>query len=118
MNESEDSASSHLISENIYSHAVMEFQRFAGINESGMIDQSFVSLTNMIVFFSFWNFYFSLKNFSSFLGILDEETIQMMNAPRCGNKDLVGHGEEARRRRKRYALQGKVIIIIIFLISD
>nr|XP_046913387.1 matrix metalloproteinase-19-like isoform X2 [Dermatophagoides farinae] len=73
MNESEDSASSHLISENIYSHAVMEFQRFAGINESG---------------------------------ILDEETIQMMNAPRCGNKDLVGHGEEARRRRKRYALQG------------
>lgn len=41
MNESEDSASSHLISENIYSHAVMEFQRFAGINESGMIDQSF-----------------------------------------------------------------------------
>lgn len=30
----------------------------------------------------------------------------MMNAPRCGNKDMVGHGEEARRRRKRYALQG------------
>ncbi|XP_027206190.2 matrix metalloproteinase 1 isoform X2 [Dermatophagoides pteronyssinus] len=76
MNESEDSASSHLISENIYSQAIMEFQRFAGLNESG---------------------------------ILDEETIQMMNAPRCGNQDLNGHGEEARRRRrrrKRYALQG------------
>ncbi|UXI18425.1 hypothetical protein NH340_JMT04368 [Sarcoptes scabiei] len=72
MNESTD-GSLNLISENIYSQAVMEFQRFAGLNESG---------------------------------VLDEETIHMMNAPRCGNKDMIGHGEEAKRRRKRYALQG------------
>jgi len=36
---------------------------------------------------------------------LDEHTMEMMNSPRCGNKDKVGHGEDA-KRRKRYALQG------------
>ncbi len=36
---------------------------------------------------------------------MDEETIEMMNSPRCGNKDKVGHSEDA-KRRKRYALQG------------
>jgi matrix metalloproteinase-14 (membrane-inserted) len=67
-----ESAAANLISEKTYSNAVMEFQRFAGINETG---------------------------------ILDEQTIEMMNSPRCGNKDKVGHSEDA-KRRKRYALQG------------
>ncbi|KAI2810198.1 calcium ion binding [Blomia tropicalis] len=71
MNESTDAAQ-NLISENTYLFALAEFQRFAGLNETGL---------------------------------LDEDTMHMMNAPRCGNKDKVGHGEEA-RRRKRYALQG------------
>ena len=31
----------------------------------------------------------------------------MMNTPRCGNKDHNGQAEHA-RRRKRYALQGKL----------
>lgn len=47
MNESEDSASSHLISENIYSQAIMEFQRFAGLNETGL---------NMKIFLKFFHF--------------------------------------------------------------
>lgn len=34
MNESTDAAQ-NLISENIYAHAVMDFQRFAGLNETG-----------------------------------------------------------------------------------
>ncbi len=40
------------------------------------------------------------------IGTLDEQTKSMMNAPRCGNRDRVGHSEDA-RRRKRYALQGQ-----------
>ena len=54
MNESEDSASSHLISENIYSQAIMEFQRFAGLNESGLYRKNFVKISKIIfsVFFS------------------------------------------------------------------
>lgn len=36
------------------------------------------------------------------------ETVRMMNTPRCGNKDRVGHSEDA-KRRKRYALQGKIV---------
>lgn len=39
------------------------------------------------------------------LGLLDVETVHMMNTPRCGNRDRNGHPEHA-RRRKRYALQG------------
>ncbi|RWS30356.1 Matrix metalloproteinase-14-like protein [Leptotrombidium deliense] len=70
LNESMNNAK--LIPESVYENAIKDFQRFAGINETGK---------------------------------LDEETVTMMNAPRCGNKDIVGHGEEA-RRRKRYALQG------------
>lgn len=35
MNESTDAAQ-NLISENTYSHALMDFQRFAGLNETGM----------------------------------------------------------------------------------
>ena len=40
-----------------------------------------------------------------FLGILDSGTLELMNTPRCGNRDKVGHSEDA-KRRKRYALQG------------
>lgn len=40
----------------------------------------------------------------SYLGVLDQETMELMNTPRCGNRDDVG--ETAHRRRKRYALQG------------
>ena len=55
----------------------------------------------------------SLKNyiieFQSFAGLpqtgdLDEETVVMMNKPRCGVKDVVG--KSASMRKKRYALQG------------
>lgn len=94
MNETTDTAQ-NLISENIYSHAVMEFQRFAGLNETGRLRGLLVNR-------------FPLTTFG-FQGLLDEETINVMNAPRCGNKDKVGHSEEA-RRRKRYALQGSLII--------
>ena len=48
----------------------MDFQRFAGLEETGE---------------------------------MDEETEEMMAMPRCGVKDMVGHGH----RMKRYALQGK-----------
>ncbi len=41
-------------------------------------------------------------------GELDDETVELMNTPRCGVSDVVGHGSEAgsKRRKKRYALQG------------
>ena len=54
----------------------------------------------------------SLRNqileFQSFAGLpqtgeLDEETVVMMNKPRCGVKDIVGRS--ASMRKKRYALQ-------------
>ena len=38
-------------------------------------------------------------------GELDRETLELMERPRCGVKDIVGHGATA-RRRKRYVLQG------------
>ena len=38
-------------------------------------------------------------------GELDDETIELMNTPRCGVKDNVGPGDDA-KRKKRYALQG------------
>ncbi|XP_054709700.1 matrix metalloproteinase-16-like [Uloborus diversus] len=52
----------------------------------------------------------ALKDFQRFAGLnqtgeLDNETIAMMNTPRCGVKDIIGNSEYA-RRRKRYALQG------------
>ena len=37
-------------------------------------------------------------------GQLDAETMEMMKRPRCGVKDIVGHGSS---REKRYALQGR-----------
>ncbi|GFV19476.1 matrix metalloproteinase-16 [Trichonephila clavipes] len=36
--------------------------------------------------------------------VLDNDTLGMMNTPRCGVKDKIGHSSYA--RRKRYALQG------------
>ena len=36
-------------------------------------------------------------------GELDAQTVEMMGRPRCGVKDVVGHGST---REKRYALQG------------
>jgi hypothetical protein len=47
---------------------------------------------------------------------LDEETLEMMNSPRCGNKDKVGHSEDA-KRRKRYALQGYCCLYFKNLVS-
>jgi len=38
-------------------------------------------------------------------GVLDETTVEMMKTPRCGVKDIVGKGNQV-RRRKRYAIQG------------
>ncbi|XP_015790413.1 stromelysin-1 isoform X2 [Tetranychus urticae] len=67
-----ESGAANLIAIDKYQDAIKDFQRFSGINETG---------------------------------ILDEETILMMNTPRCGNKDHNGQVEHA-RRRKRYALQG------------
>lgn len=40
-------------------------------------------------------------------GTLDNDTVVMMNTPRCGVKDKIGHSNSA-RRKKRYALQGKL----------
>ncbi|XP_023326173.1 matrix metalloproteinase-24 [Eurytemora carolleeae] len=38
-------------------------------------------------------------------GVLDPVTVELMETPRCGVKDIIGHGATA-RRRKRYVLQG------------
>ncbi|XP_022253215.1 50 kDa hatching enzyme-like, partial [Limulus polyphemus] len=70
MNET-SSKSSSLIDYGSLTIAIKDFQRFAGLNETGVIDN---------------------------------ETITMMEMPRCGVKDKVGHSNSA--RRKRYALQG------------
>ena len=52
-------------------------------------------------------------------GLLDDETIRMMNVPRCGNRDK-GH-THVHRRSKRYALQGRhaaVSVILCLQIGD
>ena len=51
----------------------------------------------------------AIKDFQLFAGLnqtgeLDEETVKMMGMPRCGVRDRVGH--DAKRRKKRFALQG------------
>ncbi|XP_040581944.1 LOW QUALITY PROTEIN: stromelysin-3-like [Lepeophtheirus salmonis] len=55
----------------------------------------------------------SIRKFQGFVGVnitgeLNDETVEWMNTPRCGVKDFVGYGTDAkrRRRRKRYSLQG------------
>lgn len=40
-------------------------------------------------------------------GELDSDTLAVMNMPRCGVKDKVGFGADA--RKKRYALQGEYL---------
>lgn len=60
-----------LLSAESVEKSIMDFQAFAGLNQTGQ---------------------------------LDAVTVKMMNTPRCGVKDRVGFGSEA--RRKRYALQG------------
>eukprot|EP00090_Calanus_glacialis_P031534 TRINITY_DN5228_c0_g1_i1.p1 TRINITY_DN5228_c0_g1~~TRINITY_DN5228_c0_g1_i1.p1 ORF type:complete len:546 (-),score=123.28 TRINITY_DN5228_c0_g1_i1:69-1706(-) len=52
--------------------AVLDFQAFAGINQTGE---------------------------------LDPLTVELMETPRCGVRDIIGHGATA-RRKKRYVLQG------------
>lgn len=52
----------------------------------------------------------SIMDFQAFAGLnqtgeLDSTTAELMEAPRCGVKDIIGHGATA-RRRKRYVLQG------------
>lgn len=61
-----------LLSEEAVRSAIIEFQAFAGLNQTGD---------------------------------LDPVTKEMMNMPRCGNRDIIGHGANT-RRKKRYALQG------------
>ncbi|XP_055929701.1 matrix metalloproteinase-16-like [Argiope bruennichi] len=60
-----------LVAPDTINSAIKDFQRFAGLNQTG---------------------------------VLDNDTISMMNTPRCGVKDKIGHAAFA--RRKRYALQG------------
>ena len=50
-----------------------------------------------------------VKDFQAFAGLaqtgeLDPPTVELMRTPRCGVKDIIGHGATA--RRKRYVLQG------------
>ncbi|XP_054270072.1 matrix metalloproteinase-2 isoform X2 [Macrosteles quadrilineatus] len=66
-----NSQSEHIMSEDVLTKAIQEFQAFAGINITGDLDQ---------------------------------ETLQLMNTPRCGVKDKIGFGTSS--RSKRYALQG------------
>ncbi len=54
---------------------------------------------------------YRILSFQAFAGLdqtgdLDPKTVKLMNTPRCGVTDIVGHGATAKRRRKRYALQG------------
>lgn len=53
----------------------------------------------------------AVKEFQRFAGLrvtgrVDNETASTMQLPRCGVRDKVGFGLDARRRRRRYALQG------------
>lgn len=61
-----------LLSEDSVKQAVIDFQAFAGLPQTGE---------------------------------LTTETLTMMNMRRCGNRDIIGHGLNT-RRKKRYALQG------------
>ncbi|XP_075235425.1 matrix metalloproteinase 1 isoform X2 [Lycorma delicatula] len=63
--------SGHLMTEDMMTKAIEEFQSFAGLNVSGH---------------------------------LDNQTLFMMNLPRCGVRDKVGYATDS--RSKRYALQG------------
>ena len=52
----------------------------------------------------------AVKDFQAFAGLeqtgeLDPVTVELMETPRCGVRDIIGHGATA-RRKKRYVLQG------------
>merc|ERR1711892_1010742 len=52
----------------------------------------------------------AVKDFQAFAGLnqtgeLDDLTVELMQTPRCGVRDIIGHGATA-RRKKRYVLQG------------
>jgi len=52
----------------------------------------------------------AVKDFQAFAGLnqtgeLDPVTVELMATPRCGVRDIIGHGATA-RRKKRYVLQG------------
>ena len=52
----------------------------------------------------------AVKDFQAFAGlnqtgVLDPITVELMETPRCGVRDIIGHGATA-RRKKRYVLQG------------
>ena len=55
-----------------------------------------------------------VRKFQAFAGLpqtgeLDDKTVELMNTPRCGVKDIVGKGPTA--RKKRYALQGGIHLL-------
>ena len=52
---------------NYVKSAVMDFQAFAGINQTGE---------------------------------LDPETVELMGTPRCGVRDIIGHGATAKRKKR------------------
>lgn len=91
MNES-TGPGANLVSEAAFHEGIRAFQRFAQINETGNTATSLVPAA-------------LIRCPIVPIGLLDEETIRMMNTPRCGNADH-GHSHHA-RRSKRYALQGK-----------
>jgi len=68
-----DGRSAQLLSPDGLRNYIMDFQGFAGLNQTGL---------------------------------LDAETVKMMEMPRCGVKDSVGTDQAHGRRKKRYALQG------------
>ena len=52
-------------------------------------------------------------------GILDQETLIMMNTPRCGMKDHSNSGHTLGHRiAKRYALQGNIINLFFTIIIN
>lgn len=81
--------------------ALLYLQKFGYLEESTSFRSGAILATDSLTD--------ALKDFQRFAGLnqtgeLDNETITMMNTPRCGVKDKVGHSDSA--RRKRYALQG------------
>ena len=53
----------------------------------------------------------SLEKFQSFVGlkmtgVIDQETLELMETPRCSHPDFVKEDRKSNLRRKRYALQG------------
>ncbi|XP_022251649.1 matrix metalloproteinase-16-like [Limulus polyphemus] len=76
------------------------------LKKFGYVDETSDKSSSLTDFNSLEN---SIKDFQRFAGlsetgVLDNDTITMMNMPRCGVKDIVGHSISA--RKKRYALQG------------